>query len=206
MEIKMKAQIIFSTFFLVLLAASVYAQAPITLTHGEFIRDGGDFLGNVNGTFRFQNSDSNISGILFPTSGAGVFTLCDFYGTPCAPGQTIRILDNITGNTALRQDAGFITVNGTPQATVIYSGNLRFSGGTVRIPYYFAKRRTFKMTVAGRLTGTLTGYPTPGLPIPIFTTNFDLSGTVTLAFRRKENGSPAPTYNLTSVIYNFPAH
>jgi hypothetical protein len=78
-------------------------------------------------------------------------------------------------------------------------------GGTVRIPYYFAKRRTFKITVPARLTGTMAGYPTPGFPIPIFTTALNLSGTVTLVFNRKEDGSTSPIYALGSVTYNFPA-
>lgn len=180
-------------------------QSPITLDSGQFVRNGGSPSGEVSGTFRFQNGTSTISGILVGNNGSGVYTLCDFYGTPCGPGQTIRILDHITGSTALRQDAGFITVNGQPQATVFYSGNLKFEGGTVRIPYYFAKRRTFKITVRGRLSGPLAGYPSPGFPIPIFTTNLDLAGTVTLVFNRKENGSPASTYDLAGVTYDFPA-
>jgi hypothetical protein len=194
---------------LCLAAAAVNAQPAITLTAGEFVRNGGggaDPFGVVSGAFRFQNADSNISGILLGNPGSGVYTLCDFYGTPCAPGQTIRILDYITGSSALRQDAGFITVNGQAQATVFYTGSmLRFEGGTVRIPYYFAKRRTFKMTVPARLTGTMAGYPTPGLPVPIFTTTLNLSGTVTLVFNRKEDGSTSPTYSLASVTYTFPA-
>ena len=193
---------------LCLAAAAVHAQSAITLTSGEFVRNGGggaDPFGVVSGTFRFQNTDSNISGILMGNPGSGVYTLCDFYGTPCAPGQTIRILDHITGRTALRQDAGFITVNGHPQATVFYTGDLKFEGGTVRIPYYFAKRRTFKITVPARLTGGMAGYPTPGFPIPIFTTALNLSGTVTLVFNRKEDGSTSPTYALGSVTYSFPA-
>lgn len=201
----MKIRSIFLTGIFLSLAAGASAQSAITLVSGEFVRNGGGPLGEVTGIFRFQNSDSNVSGILVGNPGSGVYTLCDFYGTPCAPGQTIRILDHITGSTALRQDAGFITIGGQPQATVFYSGNLRFEGGAVRIPYYFAKRRTFNITVRGRLTGPLTGYPSPGFPIPIFTTNFDMTGTVTLVFNRKENGSTSPTYNLASVTYNFPA-
>jgi hypothetical protein len=189
---------------LCLAVVAVNAQSVITLTSGEFVRDGGGPLGEVSGTFRFQNPDSNVSGILVGNPGSGVYTLCDFYGTPCAPGRTIRILDHITGSTALRQDTGFITVSGHPHAAVFYSGDLKFEGGTVRIPYYFAKRRTFKITVPGRLTGPLAGYPSPGFPIPIFTTNFNLSGTVTLVFNRKEEGSTSPTYALGSVTYNFP--
>lgn len=190
-------------------AATNFAQPALTLTSGEFVRNGGggaDPFGVVSGTFRFQNANSNISGILLGNPGSGVYTLCDFYGTPCAPGQTIRILDYITGSSALRQDAGFITVNGQAQATVFYTGSsLRFDGGTLRIPYYFAKRRTFKMTVPARLTGGIIGYPTPGLPVPIFTSTLDLSGTVTLVFNRKEDGSASPTYNLGSVTYSFPS-
>jgi hypothetical protein len=206
----MKTKLFFLIITLFCLAAAPgRAQSAITLTSGEFVRNGGggaDPFGVVSGTFRFQNSDSNISGILMGNPGSGVYTLCDFYGTPCAPGQTIRVLDYITGSSALRQDAGFITVNGQPQASVFYTGSmLRFEGGTVRIPYYFAKRKTFKMTGPARLTGTMAGYPTPGLPVPIFTTTLNLSGTVTLVFNRKEDGSASPTYSLASVTYNFPA-
>jgi hypothetical protein len=193
--------------FMCLASAAVNAQPAITFTSGEFVRNGGggaDPFGVVSGTFRFQNTDSNISGILMGNPGSGVYTLCDFYGTPCAPGRTIRILDHITGRTALRQDAGFITVNGQPQATVFYTGDLKFEGGTVRIPYYFAKRRTFKITVPARLTGGMAGYPTPGFPIPIFTTALNLSGTVTLVFNRKEDGSTSPIYGLGGVTYQFP--
>lgn len=191
---------------LCLAAAAVNAQSVITLTSGEFVRNGGSAFGDVSGTFRFQNSDSNITGILVGNPGSGVYTLCDFYGTSCAPGQTIRILDHITGSSALRQDAGFITVNGQPQASVFYTGSmLRFEGGTIRIPYYFAKRSTFKITVPARLTGNMAGYPAPGLPVPIFTTTLDLSGTVTLVFNRVGDGFHSRPYTLGSVTYKFPA-
>lgn len=195
-------------FFLIItlfcLAAAARAQAILRFDHGQFARNGGDISGSVNGTFRLQNSTSDITGRLSGIPSSGVFTLCDFYGTPCAPGQTIRILDQITGSSGLRQDGAPIVVNGVTYKTVVYFGQLTFTGGTVRIPYYMAKRKTFKVTVRGRLTGSLLGYPTPTSTEAIFGASLDLTGTVTLVFNRKEDGSSNPTYALGGVTYDFP--
>lgn len=186
-------------------AVSISAQAIIQLDHGQFVRNGGDVSGGVNGTFRFQNTTSDISGKLSGIPSSGIYTLCDFNGTPCAPGQTIKIRDQITGSSGLRQDTSPIIVNGVTFNTVFYFGQVTFDGGTIRVPYYFAKRKAFKITVKGRLTGSLLGYPTPTSTEPIFGTTLNLAGTVTLVFNRKENGSTSPTYDLASVTYDFPA-
>jgi hypothetical protein len=191
--------------FLIVLAGtvSICAQA-VQFNQGKLDRNGGDLLGSVNGTFRFQNANSDITGKLSGIPSSGIYTLCDFYGTPCAPGQLIRIRDQITGSSGLRQDTAPIVINGVTHPVVFYFGQLTFDGGTVRIPYTVAKRRTFKLTVRGKVTGGITGFPHPASTEPIFGANLNLTGTVTLEFRRKENGSPAPTYDLVSVIYDFP--
>jgi hypothetical protein len=105
----------------------------------------------------------------------------------------------------LRQDAAPIVINGVSYPVVFYFGQLTFDGGTVRIPYNVAKRKTFKITVKGKVTGGITGFPHPASTEPIFGANLNLTGTVTLVFNRKEDGSPSPTYRLVSVTYLFPA-
>lgn len=183
--------------------ASICAQA-IQFDQGQFVRNGGDPTGSVNGTFRFQNTMSDVTGKLSGIPSSGIYTLCDFYGTPCAPGQTIRIRDQITGSSGLRQDTSPIVINGVTHPVVFYFGQVTFDGGTVRIPYYVAKRRTFKITVKGRLTGSITGFPNPASTQPIFGATLNFTGTVTLVFNRKEDGSTSPTYYLVSVTYDFP--
>jgi hypothetical protein len=184
-------------------AAAVRSQPAVRLDHGQFDRNGGDQAGSVNGTFRFLGTASDISGKLSGSPTSGVYTLCDFYGSPCAPGSTIRILDKITGSSGLRQDAAPIIINGTSYPTVYYFGQITFSGGTVRLPFSAAKRKTFKITVGATVTGGIVGYPTPTSTEAIFGSTLDLNGTVTLIFNRKDNGSTAPTYNLVSVTYVF---
>lgn len=195
--------ILFGLIFLCLASFSGFAQA-VQFDRGQFIRDGGDPLGIVNGTFRFQNATSDVTGKLSGVPSSGIYTLCDFYGTPCAPGQTIRIRDQITGSSGLRQDTAPIVINGVTHPVVFYFGQITFDGGTLRIPYYVAKRRTFKITVRGRLTGSITGFPNPASTQPIFGASLNFTGTVTLVFNRKEDGSTSPTYNLASVTYDFP--
>lgn len=197
---------LFLTFiFLCVAVGGARSQAVVRFDRGQFVRDGGDVLGSVQGTFRFLNAASDVSGKLSGVPSSGVFTLCDFYGAPCTPGSTIRILDQITGSSGLRQDASPIIVNGVTYQAVFYFGQLTFSGGTVRIPYYAAKRKTFKIIVSARVTGGIVGYPTPVSTEAIFGSTLDLPGTVTLVFNRKEDSLSALAYNLASVTYDFPA-
>jgi len=189
--------------FFCMAAVAGYGQV-VQFQQGELIRDGGDPLGNVNGTFRFQSSTSEITGKLSGVASSGIYTLCDFSGAPCAPGRTIRIREQMTGSTALRQDASPIVINGVSYPVVFYFGQLTFDGGTVRIPWNVAKRKTFKITVKGKVTGGITGFPHPASTEPIFGANLNLTGAVTLVFDRKEDGSSSPTYRLVSVSYQFP--
>jgi hypothetical protein len=194
------------TFLIVFAAAvSICAQEVVQFNRGQLVRDGGDPLGNVNGAFRFQSSTSDITGKLSGAASSGIYTLCDFSGTPCAPGRTIRIREQMTGSSALRQDTAPIMINGVSYPVVFYFGQLTFDGGTIRIPYNVAKRKFFKLTVKGKVTGGITGFPHPASTQAIFGSNLNLTGAVTLEFRRKENGSPSPTYDLTNVTYAFPA-
>lgn len=182
-----------------------HSQEVVQFNTGQLVRNGGDFSGSVNGTFRFQNSTSDITGKLSGIPSSGIYTLCDFYGTPCAPGQTIRVRDQMTGSTALRQDTAPIVINGVTYPVVFYFGQLTFDGGTIRIPYNVAKRKTFKLTVKGRVTGGITGFPHPASTEAIFGANLNLNGTVTLTFKRKEDNAANPTYHLAGVVYRFPA-
>lgn len=181
------------------------SQAIPPFTEGQLLRDGGDPAASVLGNFQFRNATSEITGHLSGVPSSGIYTLCDFYGTPCAPGQTISIRDQITGSSGLRQNEAPIVINGISYQTVFYFGQLTFDGGTIRIPYNVAKRKFFKLTVKGRVTGGITGFPNPASQEAIFGTTLNLTGTVTLEFRRKENASTAPTYDLTNVTYTFPA-
>lgn len=196
---------IFLFVVLLTLAPVMVSGQVVVFDQGRLARDGGDISGSVHGTFRFQNSTSDVTGRLSGIPSSGIYTLCDFYGTPCAPGQTIRIKDQITGSSGLRQDDSPVIINGTTYKTIFYFGQLTFDGGTIRIPYNVAKRKSFKLTVPGRVTGPITGFPNPASMTPIFGANLNLAGTVTLEFRRKENGSPSPTYDLAGVTYIFPS-
>ena len=199
-----KASLVFGFVFVFVFFCRINAQVQVTPTNGDFLRGPIDFSGGATGTFHFSAPNVDINGSVVNTLGGGVYTACEFgFGGPCGPGKTLTILENITGQTAIRQNIAPVTVNGTTYETIVYNGsNMRFEAGTLRLPWIIAKRDTVKVTYTARLTGLLNGRPNPAAT-PIFQVHLDLRGTVTLTLKR--NNSVPTTYSLLSVTYNFPA-
>lgn len=187
---------------LFILFVDLNAQVQIAPTAGNFQRGAIDPSGGAAGTFRFTALNTDINGSVVNTAGGGVYTACEFgFGGPCAPGSTLDILENVTGQTTIRQNITPVTVNGTTHQTIFYNGStMRLEAGAPRLPWYMAKRGIVKVTYTARLTGILNGRPTPSAE-PIFQANLDLLGTVTLTLKR--NTSVPGTYSLTGVDYNF---
>lgn len=197
------ASLVFGFVFVFLFFFDINAQVQVVPTAGEFLRGPVDTQGGATGTFHFSAPNIDINGSVVNTLGGGVYTACEFgFGGPCGPGKTLMILENITGQTAIRQNISPVMINGTTYETIVYNGsNMRFEAGTVRLPWTIAKRDTLKVTYTGRLTGVLNGRPNPAAA-PIFQVTLNLQGTVTLTLKRNNN---APlTYSLLSVAYNFP--
>lgn len=199
------ASLVFGFLFVFLFFSEISAQIQITPTAGDFIRGPIDFSGGAAGTFHFSAPNVDINGSVVNTLGGGVYTACEFgFGGPCGPGKTLRILEDITGQTAIRQNITPVMVNGTMYETIFYNlSNMRFEAGTLRLPWIIAKRDTVKVTYAARLTGLLNGRPNPAAS-PIFQVHLDLRGTVTLTLKR--NNTVPVTYNLLSVAYNYPGN
>lgn len=202
MKAKYPLLLLVSIFFSV---AAVSAQQQIVLSGGQFQRGSYDPFGaGTNGTFRFTSATSDLNGTLVGSSSSGFYAFCDFGNPSCMPGSTFTMVDDITGQTALRDSVTPVTVNGTPYQTMRYSGSaLRFDAGTVRIPWGVAKRRTFRVTYRVHVTGHLNGASPP--PTPVFFSNIDLWGTVTVDFTRQDSSFPALKYTISKVTYDFPA-
>lgn len=193
--------VIVSLFFSI---AAVSAQQQISITAGQFQRNSYNPVGpDTTGTFRFTGANSDLNGTLVGSSSSGIYAFCDFGNPSCMPGSTFRLLDDITGITALRDNMTPVTVNGASYQSMRYSGSaLRFDAGTVRIPWGVAKKRTFRLTYRVRVTGHLNGASPP--PTPVFFSNLDLWGTATVDFTRQDSSFPALKYTITKITYDFP--
>jgi hypothetical protein len=204
MTMKMKLPFLV-ILLLAFLVAPSYAEVFIAPTSGYIDRTSNAAF-SMDGTFRFLNEQNDFNGIVQPrTNGAdGTFTFCDFSGTPCTAGQTIRIRDFFTSISGLRPGTSPAVINGTNFNVLIYKTNLTFDGGTVRIPYNLARRQSFKITVRSTASGTMTGYTNVSMVNPLFTANINLQGTVTVYFTRKSDAIPA-SYYVSRVIHNYPA-
>jgi hypothetical protein len=155
-----------------------------------------------SGSFRFLGYQSDINGRIVPTIGSGVYIGCSTYNHPCSAGQTLRILDHFDSGNPFRQGTDPVMVDGVTYPQVFYKASLVLDGGTIRIPYYLAKRTIVRLTVKATLNGSIAGYPFPSFVDPMFIGNVHLTGTVTVVLRRRGDG---PAYDVTTVTYNFPA-
>jgi hypothetical protein len=68
-----------------------------------------------------------------------------------------------------------VIVNGISYPTIYYRRKPKFDGKTVKIPYYFAKRKNFEMTFLIKTTRFLSGYLTLSEDNPIFTATLNLT-------------------------------
>ena len=176
----------------------VAAQPTVSINRAYAERTGNQ------GTFRFQNSDADLRGQLYAVGGDGPFTACST--GPCRPGQLITIYDLFSRSNAIRAGPDAQIANGTSYQIVFYLGTMIFDGGTVRIPYYVAKRKAFKITVKSRLTGIFSAYPNL-LSTPTqayFHVGAFLEGTTTVFFNRVDD-NPTSGYNVVKVVHNYPA-
>jgi hypothetical protein len=202
MKAKSPLLVLVSIFFSI---AVVSAQQQISLTGGQFQRGSYDpIVSGTTGAFQFTSANSDLNGTLAGSSSSGVYAFCDFGNPSCMPGSTFTLIDNITGQTALRDNITAVMVNGTAYQSMRYSGSaLKFDAGTVRIPWGVAKKKTFKISYRVHVTGHLNGASPP--PTPVFFSNIDLWGTATVEFSRQDASFPAIKYSITKITYNFPA-
>jgi hypothetical protein len=197
--------LIFTTFLLFFLVSTCPGQPTVNATEVRLERTGEPVIpfGSITGTFRFLAGGTDVNGTILTNSSNGLFIGCRAYLNPCLAGGTIRILDDFTGNNSFRQGTDPVIVNGTTYPTVVYRGTLTLNGGTVRLPYNQAKRRTVKLTRRASLTGTIGAYTNPTFSTVLFFVNVNLTGTVTIELLRRLEGF-GPGYDVNSVVYNFP--
>jgi hypothetical protein len=196
--------LIFATFLLFFPVSTCPGQPSVNASEVRLEHTGEPMpFTTLTGTFRFLADGTDVNGRIQANSGDGVFLGCTFYGNPCFPGGTIRVLDDFTGLNPFRQGTDPVIVNGTTYPTVFYRGRLTLNAGTVRIPHYYAKRKKIKLTLRASLTGSIGAYTNPGFSTVLFFVNVNLTGMVTIEMWRRQD-DVARGYDVTSVVYNFP--
>lgn len=198
----MRISTLITTFIFILLAFGFAAAQPtITIDRAHTEHLGGSL---VTGAFRFQNSQSDLPGMIWVNTANGTPMRCASPNpNPCRAGQTVTIYESFTGSGFLRYGGDPTVVNGVTYPWVYYDGDLTFNGGTVRIPYYMAKKNTFKIIVKSYINGVIYGRSSIGASSSMFVLGINLTGTTTVSFASR-NGNPANGYDIVNVVSDYP--
>lgn len=200
MKAKYSLLVIVSIFFSI---AAVSAQITATVTEGRWEHSFEPFGPGAVGPFHFGGSGNDINGDIQASFTDGLFIGCSSYGAACFPGQTIRLLDRLDGRNPIRQNGALTVVQGVNYRVVFYRGLVKFDGGTIRIPFFYAKRESFKITVRSKVTIGFNGYPDPSFTNPLFMVSGNTDGLTTVTFKRRGEHA-ANGYDVYKVTHVFP--
>lgn len=162
-----------------------------------------DPLAGVGGTFYFRSPGTDINGRISALTNDAVFIDCEYHNNPCLGGSELRVLDAYIGLNPFRQGPDPVFVHGILYPVVYYRGGMTIDGGTITIPNYLARLRTFQITVPSRIRASLGVYPLPVFNRPMFVFNTELEGTTTMYFRKVGIG-PNARNDTYKIVHNFP--
>lgn len=203
----MKAkELIFTVVFFCISVIAANAQTQFSFASGDFQHKAySSFDPNPSplGTFRFIAPNTDVNGQHGPFGG-GTYAHCGSGQPKCEPGSLFDFGEFINGISSFYHNNTPIVVNGVTYETATYNQSwFRADANPVRIPWSYAKRKTFKLTIKVHAVGSLR-INSPGPSTTVAVGGIDMWGWVTVEFTRQDSG-PYPYLMTGDVIYHFPA-
>ncbi len=170
-------------------------QTPFTITSGSFTINN-TTLEFSGGPFTLRGPTSVLRG--WVTEGNWTPGSC----TPCLAGNSLSVNSLYSGGSSIRPTKTI--VNAFDEDGFSYSGTLDITGEPVVVPRRYS-RLPFRISQRVTLNGSLTMWLPNYNGFPKYTSNFQLTGTVTLTLKFTgywTNGTPM--YRVMSAMYEFP--